>query len=218
MTMWCSTLGCIVTLVLSLLAAEAQPPPKIPRIGVLSGSSLTTDSRNRAAFLQGLRELGYVEGQTIVLEGRWAEGNRERLPTLAAELVRLRVEVIVAGNVPAARAASQATPRIPIVLAGGDAVGTGVITNLARPGGNIRGLTVAAVELSAKRLELLKEAIPTISRVAVLSLRDNPNTAPSLQEMQGAARVLGVQLQSLSVHDPGEFEDAFAAMSREQAE
>jgi len=216
--MWCSTLGCIVTLILSLLAAEAQPPPKIPRIGVLSGSSLTTDSRNRAAFLQGLRELGYVEGQTIVLEGRWAEGNRERLPALAAELVRLRVEVIVAGNVPAARAASQATPRIPIVLAGGDAVGTGLITNLARPGGNITGLTVAAVELSAKRLELLKEAIPTISRVAVLSLRDNPNTAPSLQEMQGAARVLGVQLQSLSVHDPGEFEDAFAAMSREQAE
>jgi putative ABC transport system substrate-binding protein len=220
--MWCSTLGCLVTLILSLLAAplaaEAQPPPKIPRIGVLSGSSLTTDARNREAFLQGLRELGYVEGQTIVLEGRWAEGKRERLPALAAELVRLRVEVIVAGNVPAARAASQATQRIPIVLAGGDAVGTGLITNLARPGGNITGLTLAAVELSAKRLELVKEAIPTISRVAVLSLRDNPNTAPALQEMQGAARVLGVQLQSLSVHDPGEFEDAFVAMSREQAE
>ena len=121
--MWCRALGCIVTFILSLLAAPlaaaAQPPPKIPRIGVLSGSSLTTDSRNREAFLQGLRELGYVEGQTIVLEERWAAGHYERLPDLAAELVRLRVEVIVAGNVPAARAASQATQRIPIVLAGG---------------------------------------------------------------------------------------------------
>ena len=220
--MWCSTVGGVVTLILSLLVApfgaHAQPLPKIPRIGVLSGSAWTTDARNREAFLQGLRELGYVEGQTSVLEGRWAEGQRERLPALAAELVRLRVEVIVAGNVPAARAASQATQRIPIVLAGGDAVGTGLITNLARPGGNITGLTLAAVELSAKRLELLKEAIPTIARVAVLSLRDNPNTEPALQEMQGAARVLGVQLQALSVHDPSEFEDAFAVMSREQAE
>src|SRR6266849_5401991 len=144
MTMWCNVIAYIVALILSLLAAalaaNAQPSPKVPRIGVLSGSALTPDARNRDAFLQGLHALGYVEGQTIVLEERWAEGKIERLPDLAAELVRLQVDIIVAGNVPTARAASQAMERIPIVLAGGDAVGTGLITNIARPGGNVTGL------------------------------------------------------------------------------
>ena len=124
--MWCSALGCIVTFILSLLAgplaAEAQPAPPAPRIGVLAAFSSTAEARHRAAFLQGLHALGYGEGQTIVLEERWAEWKIERLPDLAAELVRLQVEVIVAGNVPAAIAASQATERIPIVVAGGDAV------------------------------------------------------------------------------------------------
>jgi len=220
--MWCSALRCIITLILSLLmaplAAEAQPSPQVPRIGVLSDSALTASSRNRAAFLQGLHDLGYVEGQSIVLEERWAEGKLERLPDLAAELVRLQVDIIVAGGVPAARAAGQATERIPIVLAGGDAVGTGLITNIARPDGNITGLATNAAELSGKWLELLKEAVPALARVAVLSNPDRPITGPALKEMQVAAPALGVQLQSLSVCDADELEGAFAAMSREHAE
>src|SRR5712691_7972767 len=220
--LWLSTVGCMITLALGLLlaplAADAQPLPKVPRIGVLSSFSLTAESRNRDAFRQGLHELGYVEGQTIVLEERWAGGKIERLPDLAAELVRLQVDIIVAGGAPAARAAGQATERIPIVVAGGDAVGTGLITNLARPGGNITGLATNAVELSGKWLALLKEAVPALARVAVLSNPDTPFTGSALQEMQVAAPTLGVQLQSLSVRDPGEFEGAFAAMSREHAE
>src|SRR5262245_51448947 len=222
MPMWCSTVGFLIPLTLSLLmappAVAAQPPAKASRIGVLSGGSLTIASRNRDAFRQGLHALGYVAGQTIILEERSAEAQLERLPDLAAELVRLQVEVIVVGGVSAARAASQATPRIPIVLAGGDAVGTGLITNIARPGGHITGLATNAAELSAKWLELLKEAVPTISRVAMLSHPDTPITGPALQELQGVAPALGVQLQSLSVRDPGEFAGALAAMSREHAE
>jgi len=220
--MWCSALRGIITLILSLLmaplAAEAQPSPQVPRIGVLSDSALTASARNRAAFLQGLHALGYVEGQTIVLEERWAEGKLERLPDLAAELVQLQVNVIVAGTVPVARATSQATERIPIVLAGGDAVGTGLITNIARPDGNITGLATNAAELSGKWLELLKEAVPAVSRVAVLSLPESPFAGAALREMQVAAPALGVQLQSLSVRDPSELEGAFAAMSTEHAE
>jgi putative ABC transport system substrate-binding protein len=179
---------------------------------------LTTDARHRDAFLQGLHELGYVAGQTIVLEERWAEGKLTRLPDLAAELVQLPVDIIVAGNVSAARAASQATQRIPIVLAGGDAVGTALITNMARPGGNITGVATNAAELSGKWLELLKETVPAIARVAVLSYPDNPITRPALPELQVVASALRVQLQSLSVRDPGELEGAFGAMRRAQAE
>src|SRR5438128_3163324 len=180
-----SALGLFFTLALSMLlvplAAEAQPSPQVPRIGVLSWNTLTTGARNRDAFLQGLHALGYVESQTIVLEERWAEGNLKRLPDLAAELVRLQVDIIVAGNAPSARAASQATERIPIVVAGGDAVGTGLITNLARPGGNITGLATGAADLSTKWLELLKEAVPALVRVAVLSHLESPLTGPALQ-------------------------------------
>ena len=220
--MWGSAVGCIVTLVLGLLltplVADAQLSPTVPRLGVLSLFSLTAESRHRAAFRQGLHELGYVEGQTIVLEERWAEGQPERLPDLAAELVRLQVDIIVAGNVPAAKAASQATQRIPIVVASGDAVGTGLIVNIARPGGNITGLATNVAELSGKWLERLKEAVPALARVAVLSDPDMPITGPALHEMQGTAPALGVQLQSLSVRDLGELEGAFAAMRREHAE
>jgi putative ABC transport system substrate-binding protein len=220
--MWCSALRCIITLILSLLmaplAAEAQPSPQVPRIGVLLASPLTANSRNRDAFLQGLHALGYVEGQTIVLEERWAEGKLERLPDLAAELVQLQVHVIVVGTATVARATSQATGRIPIVVAGGDAVGSGLITNIARPDGNITGLATNSAELGGKWLELLKEAVPAVSRVAVLSLSESPFAGAALREMQVAAPALGVHLQSLSVHDLGELEGAFAAMSREHAE
>jgi putative ABC transport system substrate-binding protein len=179
---------------------------------------LTASSRNRDAFLQGLHELGYVEGQTIVLEERWAEGKLERLPDLVAELVQLQVHVIVTGTATVARVTSQATGRIPIVVAGGDAVGSGLIPNIARPDGNITGLATNSAELSGKWLELLKEAVPAVARVAVLSLSESPFAATALREMQVAAQALGVQLQLLSVHDLGELEGAFAAMSREHAE
>jgi len=169
------------------------------------------------SFRQGLRELGYVEGQNIAIEWRLSGGSAERFPDLAAELVRLQVDIIVAGGAPAARAADQATGRIPLVLAGGDAMGAGLITNLARPGGNITGLATNAVELSGKWLALLKEAVPALARVAVLSHPDTPITAV-LKELQVAAPTLGGQLQSLSVRGPGELEGAFAAMSREHAE
>src|SRR5262245_13576471 len=202
----------IVTLCLSFLlaqrATEAQAPPKVPRIGVLWPFSATAEVRTHAAFRQGLHALGYVEGQTIVLEERWVEGKIERLPDLAAELVRLPVDIIVAGNVPTARAARQATERIPIVLAAGDAVGTGLITNIARPGGNLTGLATNVAELSGKWLELLKEAVPALTRVAVLSDPDTPITEPALHEMQGAAPTLVVQLQALSVREVGELEGA----------
>ena len=207
-----------LSLLVAPLAAEAQPSPQVPRIGVLSGNAFRPDSRNRTAFLQGLHALGYVEGQTIILEERWAEGQLERLSDLAAELVRLQVDIIVAGNATAARAASQATERLPIVLAGGDAVGAGLITNLARPGGNITGLATNSAELGGKWLVLLKEALPALARVAVLSHLDTPVTGSAFQEIQVAAPTLGVQLQALRVRDPGEIEDAFAAMSREHAE
>src|SRR5262249_34868075 len=159
---------------------------------------------NHAAFRQGLHELGYVEGQTFVLEERWAEGQLERLPDLAAELVQLPVDLIVAAEVLSARASRQAMERIPIVLAGGDAVGTGLITNIARPGGNLTGLATNAVELTGKWLELLKEAVPAISRMAVLSDPSTPSTGPVLHEMQAVAPALGVQLQAVSVRDVGE--------------
>jgi len=223
--MWSSALRGIITLILSLLslpmaplAGEAQPSPQVPRIGVLSSGSFKANSHNRDAFLQGLHELGYVEGQTIVLEERWAEGQPERLPDLAAELVRLPVALIVAGNVPAARAARQATERLPIVLAGGDAVGTGLIANIARPEGNITGLATNVAELTGKWLELLKEAVPALAHVAVLVDPAMPISGPALHEMQGVAPGLGVQLHALSVRDVGELEGAFAAMSREHAD
>jgi putative ABC transport system substrate-binding protein len=208
----------VLGLSLASSAAEAQPSPKVPRIGVLSPFSSTAASRNREAFLQGLHELGYVEGQTILLEERWAEGKREQLPDLAAELVRLQVDIIIAGDVSTARAARQATERIPIVLAGGDAVGAGLVANIAQPGGNLTGLATNAAELSVKWLELLKEAVPALSRVAVLSDPNIPITGPALHEMQVAAPTLAIQLQLLRVRDLGELEGVFAAMRREHAE
>ena len=212
----------IVTLGLSLLlaplASNAQPLPKVPRLGVLAAYSSTAAARNHAAFRQGLQELGYVEGQTIILEERWAEGKLERLPDLAVDLVRFPVDIIVVAEVLSARAARQATERIPIVVAGGDAVGTGLITNIARPGGNLTGGATNTAELFRKWLELLKQAVPALTRVAVLSEPDTPITEPALHEMQVAAPMLGIRLQSLSVRDVGELEGAFAAMSREHAE
>ena len=201
------------------LSSDAQRPVQVHRIGVLGGGAPDPERvRDREAFRQSLHDLGWVEGQNLTIEVRWAEGRPERLPDLAAELAQLQVQVIVAGNVSAARAARQATGRIPIVIAGGDAVGTGLITNIARPDGNITGLTMNTAELSGKWLELLKEVVPTISRVATLSHPDTPITGPALKEIQVVAPALGVQLQALSVREPNELEGAFAAMRTEHAE
>ena len=159
-------------------SAEAQQPTKVPRIGYLVGASLSAVSARIEAFRQGLRELGYVEGKNIVIEYRYAEGKLDRLPALAAELVRLKVDVIVATGPPSTRAAKEATATIPIVMAqDSDPVGTGFVASLARPGGNITGLATLAPELSGKRLELLKEIVPKLSRVAVFGTSTLPGNA-----------------------------------------
>ena len=167
------------------------------------------------AFRQGLRDLGYVEGQTIVLEYRFAAGQNERLPALAAELVHLQVDLLVTNNPAGAQAAKDATETIPIVTATG---GHHVVASLARPGGNITGLTLMAPELAGKRLEILKEALPHVSRVAVLQNAGNPASPDELREIEAAARGLGLQLHALAVWHPDELDSVFAAMTREGAE
>jgi putative ABC transport system substrate-binding protein len=202
------------------LAAEAQQAGKVTRIGFLSPSS-PSNVRNPLrldALRQGLRELGYVEGQNISIESRWAEGKYDRLPGLAAELVRLKVDVIVTYTAPAIQAVKQATGTIPIVMGGViDPVATGFVASLARPGGNITGLSLMAAEPVAKQLEILKEVVPKVSRVAVLGNPANVGTAPQLQYAQDAARVLGMRLQPLEVRSPVEIDSAFTAMTRDKA-
>jgi putative ABC transport system substrate-binding protein len=189
---------------------EAQQA-KSPRIGFLSGGSPTTTSPARyEAFRQRLRELGYVEGKNIVIEYRWAEGKLDRFPALAAELVRLKVDVIVTWGPTATRAAKEATNTIPIVMANdADPVASGVVASLARPGGNITGFSTLSPELSGKRLELLKETVPKLSRVAVLGASTSTSSALALKETELAAGVLGVRLQYLDVLDPKDIETAF---------
>ncbi len=219
--------GPTLTLVLALvlgtmappLAARAQQPGKVFRIGTV-GTGSPTDPEGGSpwgAFIQGLREVGYVEGQNITIEHRSSKGRYEPLPALAADLVRLKVDVIVAAP-SAQRAAKEATRTIPMVMAGGDPVGSGFVASLAQPGGNITGVSsVAAPETVGKRLELLKEVIPRLSRVAVLGNPGNQAHAPALGEAKAAARSLGVQLQPLEAREPGDFEREFAAMTRERA-
>jgi len=208
--------GLIVALTLGMLtslpAADTQQLGKMPRVGVLSPSA----DFFLNAFRQGLRELGYIEGRNISLEYRSADGRVDRLPDLAAELVRLKVDVMVTITPPGVRAAKQATSTIPIVMgAVDDAVEQGFVASLARPGGNITGISLLNPELSGKRLELLKEAFPKVSRVAVL--REAVGGASSLRATMEAARVLGVHLQILELRDPNELDSAFAAMTRERA-
>ena len=170
------------------------------------------------AFRQRLRELGYVDGQNIAFEVRSAEGRAERLPDLAADLVRLKVDVIVAGGTPAPLAAKRATTAIPIVMASaGDPVGSGLVASLARPGGNVTGLSLLVPELGGKRLQLLKEVVPGVSRVAVLWNAANPYPVLVWRQTEAAARALGVHLQSLDVRGPDDLEGAFAAATRGRA-
>lgn len=215
--MWYSAVGFLVTLTLSLLAAPlvttAQPRGKIPRVGVLEPTPQQYPAPCIFAFQQGLRDLGYVEGQTILLDYRYAEGRPDRLPALAAELVRRTPDVLWMHSNPAAQAAKQATTTIPIVVGVAiDLVEQGLAESLARPGGNLTGLEIRPIELAGKRLELFKAAVPSIARVAVLV--DPAWTAhasiPSTIERE--ARALGVQLQRVEVGAPAAFEAVFAAM------
>jgi len=203
------------------LAGEGQQAASLPRIGFLAPASLS-DPRVPPyirAFQEGLRELGYVEGRNIAIEFRWAEGQYERLPGLAAELVRLNVSIIVAAGPNAIQAAKQATATIPIVMAAvGDPVGTGFVASLARPGGNITGVSNMLPDLVGKQLELLKEVLPTVSRVALLGNPANPANASLERQAQDAARTLGVRLQPLWARDLSEIDSAFTATRMERAD
>jgi putative ABC transport system substrate-binding protein len=198
---------------------QAQQPKKIPRIGCLYAGSPSTQSARIEAFRQGLRELGYVEGKNIIIEYRHAEGKFDRLPALAAELVRLKIDIIITGGEPATRAAKEATITIPIVMSQvGDPVGSGFVASLARPGGNITGSSTLAPELSGKRLELLKETILRLSRVAVFRTSTQTDNAQLLRDVDLAAKAFGVKLQYLDVLDPKDIETAFRAASKGRAE
>jgi putative ABC transport system substrate-binding protein len=210
----------ITVLLITAPIAEAQQPARIPRIGILipASASFSFFSARVETFRQRLRELGYVEGKNIVIEYRYAEGKLERLPDLAAELVRLKVDVIVTTG-PGILAAKKASPAIPIVFAAApDPVGAGIVSSLARPGGNITGLSAMAPDLDGKRLELLKEAFPKVVRVAFLwgpgAVRGNL----ALTDMEAAAKALGVNLQSLPVGSLDAFDSAFARAKREGAQ
>src|SRR5262245_47511339 len=203
------------------LGAGAQPAAKLPRIGYLA-VDLAAGIRNRDAFLQGLRDLGYVEGRNVVIEYRDAESRLERLPALAAELVALKVDVIVAGGGTAgALAAKQATPTLPVVVTVvGDPVADGLVIGLARPGGNVTGLSLVGPELVGKLLELLKQAVPRVSRVALLLKPDaTPDRMrPFLKEADVTAQALGVRLQVVEARVPADFERAFSDMSKARAD
>ena len=202
------------------LVAEAQGPGKAYRIGWLSTSAPTAPESgpHYASFVLGLRELGYVAGKNIVIESRYDEGKPERLSDLAAELVRLQLDVIVAVATPKVRAAQQATKTTPIVMVGVvDPVGAGLVASLGRPGGNTTGLSILSVELSGKRLELLKEVVPGVSHVAVLWNPINQSNVRQLEESKVAAQAMGVNLQPLEVRGPQDLEDAFQAATRARA-
>jgi putative ABC transport system substrate-binding protein len=199
--------------------AEAQQPARIPRIGILIGSSASSFSARVETFRQRLRELGYVEGKNIVIEYRHAEGKLERLPDLAAELVRLKVDVIVTGGGPTILAAKRASPTMPIVFAGAaDPVGDGLVSSLARPGGNITGLSNIAPDLDGKRLELLKEAFPKVARVVFLWQPGGPRGNEPLTGLEVVAKALGLKLQSLEVRSLDDFDSAFARAKRDGAQ
>ena len=197
--------------------AGAQQTGNMPRIGFLASGSAETNAAFAHAFSEGLREHGWVDGQNIAIDHRWAEGRTERLPALAAELVHLKVDLIVARSVLGALAAKNVTTTIPIVAVGmGDPVGTGLVANLAHPGGNVTGLSSIGVELAGKRLELLKQAMPTLARVAVLWDPANLGNVIEWRETQAAAQVLRMQPQSREVRGAEDFERAFITMAEER--
>jgi len=212
---WAGIFAIVVALTVCGARAEAQQAAKIPRLGLLTVGSSTSFSTRIDGFRQRLRELGYIEGRNIVIEYRYAEGKEDRLPDLAAELVRLKVDVIVVGGGNATLAAKKATRTIPIVMAvASDPVGSGLVASLARPGANITGSTLINPDLSGKRLELLKEVIPGITHVAVLVYRENPAAILILKETETAAQLLGLQLQILELRGSDELENAFGLLRK----
>jgi putative ABC transport system substrate-binding protein len=199
--------------------AEAQQSSRIPRIAFLSSLSPAVVSERVEAFRQGLRELGYVEGKNIVIEWRYADGKTERLPGLAADLVRLNVDIIVTGGPAVNRSAKEATATVPIVLSfDNDPVGNGFAASLARPGGNITGLSTHYPEITGKQLELLKEIVPRLSRVAVFGNLTVPGNAQALRETEMAAGAFGVKVQYLDIQNPKEIESAFRSAGKERAD
>jgi putative tryptophan/tyrosine transport system substrate-binding protein len=201
------------------VVAQAQQPTKIPWIGYLTAASPFPISARTEAFRQGLHELGYAEGKDIVIEYRYAVGKLDRLPALAIELVRLKVNVVVTAGPLPTRSAKEATVTIPIVMSQDtDPVGNGFVASLARPGGNITGLSTLSPEISGKRLELLKEIVPRVSRVAVVGQSTYTGTAQSLREVELAARAFGMQLQYLDVRGAQDIETAFRAASKGRAD
>ncbi len=213
-----SILVVVVVLLAVAVIAEAQQQKKIPRIGYQSASS---SGEREEAFRQGLREMGYVEGQNIVIEWRFAQGKTDQVPRNAAELVRLKIDVIVTGGPTDTRAAKGATSTIPIVMTNdNDPVGTGIVASLARPGGNITGLTTLSAELSGKRLELLKETLPRLSHVVALRGRPSQSSAETLhlKETQDAARSLGLKLQFQDLKEPDDLNRAFDAITKARTE
>jgi len=195
------------------LAARAQAPRKVPRIGVLLPGTAASFALRTKAFLDGLRDLGYVEGQTITIEWKWGQDRVEGLPGLAADLVGRDVDILVIGGTPAAKALKSVTGTIPIVMAIiGDPVAAGLVESLARPGGNATGFSIVAPDLSGKRLELLKEIVPEVSPVAVMLNTRNPQSQFELKEMQTAAQAMGLQLHPVPVSPQDTVEEAFAAM------
>jgi putative tryptophan/tyrosine transport system substrate-binding protein len=203
------------------LAARAQQPTKVPLIGLLDPLSRSNPMGKDWAepFRSGLHDLGYVEGKNIVIEYRWAEEKYDRLPGLAAELVHLGIDILVTYGTPATRAAKQATTTVPIVMeVSGDAIATGLINSLNRPGGNITGSTFFNPELCAKRLELIKEAVPPTTRVGILFNPDNPISLPTLQEMGRTAKSINLELERIEVHSPKEFESAFLALDTKRVD
>jgi putative ABC transport system substrate-binding protein len=207
------------SILLAPLAAEGQQAGKVYRIGVLETMSSTLNTANLDAFRQGLRELGYVEGQNFVIEYRSANGRPERFPGLATELVRLKVDLIVTRGTPAALAAEKATESIPIVMAtSADPTRFGIVSSLARPGGNVTGLSTIAVELAGKRLELLKEAVPRIARIALIANMSSPASGSQWRQIEVAARSLGLEPQLLDVRTPEAFARAFDTAIKQRAD
>jgi ABC-type uncharacterized transport system substrate-binding protein len=201
------------------LAARAQQTGKLPTIGYSGGGTPSTDSQRVAAFLQRLHELGWAEGRNVVIEYRWPEGRNDRIAEIAVELVRIKVDVIVTTGTPGALAAQQATSVIPVVMTTvADPVGSGLVASLARPGGNVTGLSLQQADLAGKRLELLREVIPALRRLAILANVSNPNAVPETGEVRAAARTLGLEVAVFEIQRVADIAPAFEALIKDRSE
>jgi putative ABC transport system substrate-binding protein len=209
--------GLTLSLVAAPLVAQAQQPGKVHRIGFLGNSTAALEANLVGPFREGLRDLGYVEGRSVLIEYRWAEGKYERFPALISELLALKVDVIVTAGTPATLAVKKATTSVPLVMiAVGDPVGTGIVPSLSQPGGNVTGLTSISTEMDAKRLELLREVVPNVSHIAVLWNAASPLQVLAEKQVQAAARALRMKVLSLGVRTQEDIDGAFVAMVKER--